>query len=137
LGGIASDFSFEDPWGGFCGQHTATELENGNILLFDNGVICIPDDGRHPEQSRAIEYALDHDTYVATPTWSYTRLDAFATSQGSTQRLPNGNTLISWGFAAPALATEVDRAGNVVFELEAHSAEADTMTYRAQRFAEQ
>ena len=38
LGGRSSDFEFvDDPFGGPCAQHTANELANGHILLFDNG----------------------------------------------------------------------------------------------------
>ena len=32
-----------DPAGEFCGQHTARFLPNGNVFLFDNGVVCTID----------------------------------------------------------------------------------------------
>ncbi len=135
LGGVSSDFTFaDDPLGGFCGQHTVTELENGNILLFDNGTICIPENEARGEQSRAVEYALDQSEGTAHVVWSYLQEGAFGTSQGSAQRLPNGNTLISWGFAAERLATEVDAAGQVVFEITARGDAGPFITYRAQRF---
>ena len=31
------------PHGEFCGQHTARFLDNGNVLLYDNGVVCAID----------------------------------------------------------------------------------------------
>ena len=38
LGGINSDFTFsDDPQGGPCAQHTARELANGDIQIWDNG----------------------------------------------------------------------------------------------------
>ena len=45
-----------DPLEGFCGQHTAQILPNGNLLLFDNGVVCVirsPDPWR-PSVARAM-----------------------------------------------------------------------------------
>ena len=55
-----------DPEGEFCGQHTARFLPNGNIFLFDNGVVCAIDPWTFEELgregydfSRAVEYALD------------------------------------------------------------------------------
>ena len=55
-----------DPEGEFCGQHSARFLPNGNIFLFDNGVVCAIDPwtfeelGREGSDfSRAVEYALD------------------------------------------------------------------------------
>ena len=38
LGGVRSDFIFpDDPYGGPCAQHTAVELANGDIQIWDNG----------------------------------------------------------------------------------------------------
>lgn len=40
LGGVRSDFVFpDDPFGGPCAQHTARELANGDIQVFDNGSV--------------------------------------------------------------------------------------------------
>ena len=61
-----------DPEGEFCGQHTARFLPNGNIFLFDNGVVCAIDPwtfdelGREGSDfSRAVEYALDLENHEA------------------------------------------------------------------------
>ncbi len=72
--------------GELSGPHDAHYLENGNILIFDNGV--------RQKRSRIIE--LDPLTgkivwqYQATPPESF-----FSLTKGSNHRLPNGNTLIA------------------------------------------
>jgi len=112
LGGLDSDFQFvNDPLGRFSLQHGMRELPNGNILLFDNGV------GHQTPQSRAVEYQLDLNAMTATLVWQY---DAdpplFGPFLGFTQRLENGNTLITYG--AHPVIREVNPAGEVVWELQ-------------------
>ena len=85
--------------------HHPTTLENGNILIFDNGV------RRH--FSRVIEL----DPLSGTVVWEYAADPprSFYTSQrGSAQRLPNGNTLICDGNSGRAF--EVDTGGEIVWE---------------------
>jgi hypothetical protein len=85
--------------------HHPTVLENGNILIFDNGV------RRH--YSRVIE--LEPLTgeivweYKADPPASF-----FSSQRGSAQRLPNGNTLICDGNSGRAF--EVDAGGEIVWD---------------------
>lgn len=67
-------------------QHQPTVLENGNMLLFDNY--------HAPGQSEVIEF----DPFSQDVIWSYTGTaqEPFHTALcGSSERLPNGNTLIS------------------------------------------
>jgi len=67
-------------------QHQPTVLENGNILLFDNY--------HAPGQSEVLEF----DPFSQEVIWSYTGTarEPFHTALcGSSERLPNGNTLIS------------------------------------------
>jgi Arylsulfotransferase (ASST) len=93
-------------------QHHPTLLENGNILVFDNGF----------RESRVLE--LDPRAFRIV--WQYAPGESFfSKTRGSCQRLPNGNTLITesntgyvfevtrsgevvWSFANP----DVDAAGN-------------------------
>jgi hypothetical protein len=85
--------------------HHPTMLENGNILVFDNGV--------QRRSSRVVEIEPLSGRIV----WEY-RADppsSFYTSQrGSAQRLPNGNTLICDGNGGRAF--EVDAGGETVWE---------------------
>lgn len=94
-------------------QHQPTLLENGRLLIFDNGV----------EQSRV----LDLDPLSQRVVWSYTAEDFFSRTRGSVQRLANGNTLITesasgyvfevteegervWTFASPHFTEDGKRA---------------------------
>ena len=131
LGGLTSDFTFiNDPLGQPCGQHTASRLDNGNLLLFDNGQYCAPKAPERGEFTRIVEYALDEEAMTAELVWSYSRDGAYTYSQGSAQRLDNGNTFIG----SPIMATEVNPEGQIVFELEGHTSTGLAQSYRAWRF---
>jgi hypothetical protein len=150
LGGRRSDFTFvDDPYpGGPCAQHTATELPNGHILMFDNGSfasagpplvtpMCIdPTNPTGPTvarpQTRVTEYALDTATHTATLVWSYQVPGWFTIFAGSAQRLENGDTLVGWAAARNAVATEVDAAGVRLWELsDSQEVSQRYFTYRA------
>ena len=110
LGGRNNQFAIvDDPLGGFSSQHSVRVLDNGNLLLYDNGL-------RHtPPESRAVEYRLDVSTRTATMVWQYRRVPAvFTPFLGSVQRFQNGNTLIA--FSTADLIVQVDATGNEVWE---------------------
>lgn len=135
LGGVQNQFTFvNDPFGGLCGQHTASILDNGHLLLFDNGQYCYPAMPERGELTRIVEYAIDEAAMTAELVWSYSREGAYTQSQGSAQRLANGNTFIGWGAGTRYLATEVDPDGAIVFELQGRAASGYTQSYRARRF---
>ena len=81
--------------------HDPHGLENGNVLLFDNGRFhsADPDGGTNyfpPDFSRVIE--IDPKTNEIV--WEYraeTPVDFYSTYISSCQRLPNGNTFICEG----------------------------------------
>jgi hypothetical protein len=86
-------------------QHTPTLLDNGNILIFDNG----PNRG----YSRVIEV----DPRLRKIVWEYRGTETepfFSRSRGSSQRLPNGNTLICE--TDKGRSFEVTREGEIVWE---------------------
>lgn len=139
LGGIASDFTFiNDPYSGVCGQHTASRLDNGHILIFDNGRDCLPEIfGSRPKRSRVVEYALDEVNMTAELVWSYERDGFSSTSQGSAQRLANGNTMIGWGHGPTTIGTEVDPDGQVVYDLQGKARNGSKVScYRCRKFAD-
>ena len=152
LGGRDSDFSFvDDPYpGGPCAQHTASELPNGNILLYDNGAatffqdLCVgPDDPWGPAVERPItritEYALDEAAGTATLVRDLAPPNRFGFFAGGTTQLGNGSTLVGWAVTRQSVATEIDPSGQVVWELKVHPdvAQPDVTysTYRAYKFA--
>jgi len=71
------------------GSHHATPLENGNIQIFDNG-------SERPEGNRSAVVEVDPRTNEIV--WEYSARDStsfFSYRQGSAQRLPNGNVLVT------------------------------------------
>jgi hypothetical protein len=86
-------------------QHQPTVLENGNILIFDNGESEGP--------SRVIEF----DPLTQDVVWSFrggSVEEFFSETCGSNQRLPNGNTLITESDNGRAF--EVTPANKIVWE---------------------
>lgn len=85
--GIVDPFINEIVWcygpGTLDGQHQPTMLENGNILVFDNGTY------------RGNSIVREIDPVSANIVWQYENgLDFFSPFRSGNQRLPNGNTLI-------------------------------------------
>ena len=116
-----------DPEGEFCGQHTARFLPNGNVFLFDNGVVCTIDPwtfeelGREGRDfSRAVEYALDIENHEAVFVRDHSlrgERSHIGYASGTVDVLDNGDWLVSWGRALAAdlfpdneMATLVDPA---------------------------
>jgi len=85
--------------------HHPSLLDNGNILLFDNG--------SRRKYSRVIEM----DPRSGEIVWEYKGVPPesfFSADRGSAQRLPNGNTLIA--DSAEGRIIEVTKNGDVVWE---------------------
>ena len=84
-------------------------LDNGNLLLYDNGT-------RHdPPETRVVEYRLDPVANTADMVWQFRRQPPlYVPYTGSAQRLEGGNTVI--GYSNRGLVTEVDPKGAVVWE---------------------
>ncbi len=77
----------------FAFQHDVRQLPNGDITVFDNQGTT-----QTPAPSQGIEYKLDEVSKTATVVWSFAHSpQVFGTFMGNTQRLPSGNTFLSWG----------------------------------------
>ncbi len=109
-----NDFTFvNDPLNGFSHQHDIRALGNRRYLLFDNG------NGHNPPVSRVIEYELDLNAMTATLVWQFRDTpDKYTHYMGSSQRLPNGNTLMNFVLPEYPKAIEVDPNGVKRFELD-------------------
>ena len=121
LNGPDSDYEFPNPADRFYAQHTAAQLANGNVLIFDNGNDRPEAEGG--EYSRALELRLDAAAGTAVKVWEYRPdPDIYSSGLGSAYRLRNGNTLVRFPRRRltdrPLLTAEVDAAGNEVFRLE-------------------
>ncbi len=110
IGGFQSTMKVvNDPMGTFYAPHDAHLADNGNLLVFDNGL-------RHkPRESRAAEYAIDAKAKTAKLIWQY-RHDPpiYDVIFGSVIRLSGGNTLVAFGLSG--IVDEVDRSGKLVWE---------------------
>ncbi len=122
LGGPGSDFTFPNPSDKFYHQHTATELANGHILMFDNG--NTRPDAEGGQYSRALELALDFDTMTATKVWEYRNTpDIFSRSICGVFVMKNGNRLVNFGrsqdlVGLPITLVEVSPSGEVLWKSE-------------------
>ncbi|HEY6726024.1 MAG TPA: aryl-sulfate sulfotransferase [Polyangiaceae bacterium] len=81
-------------------------LENGNFLFFNNGVGA--------PASPVLEFALDPSAGTATEVWRY-KSDKSSSTLGDVQRLPNGNTLVTYSNAG--VIHEVNPDGELVQSL--------------------
>lgn len=91
-------------------QHDARELDNGNILCFDNGAHRY---GYEPSYSRVIEIDPNTDEIV----WQYKAnlpSDFYSAVTSGSERLSNGNTLIC--DSVPGRIFEVTYEGKLVWE---------------------
>ena len=96
-------------------QHDTTLLENGNILVFNNGVMGLRDFGGAVPHSSIIEMNPHTEKIV----WEYKGKGLFGWRffsgvVGGAQRLPNGNTLITDGLEGRIF--EVNKQNETVWE---------------------
>ncbi len=113
LGGICNEFKLVNYTVPFYGQHNIRRIANGHFTLLDNGENTV----KHG--ARALEFELDEVKKTATLKWSYTfDPNVTSTSRGSVQRLPDGNTLISYGITSGAdlCFVVVDSSGTKKFQ---------------------
>jgi hypothetical protein len=124
IGGVRGEYEFvNDPENGFSKQHSAKILQNGNLLVYDNGT-----DHDSPE-TRAVEYHLDHAAKTATLVWEYRHDPPIYTGYlGWVERLSNGDTWVA--FALAGRVVEVDPTGKVVWETQLSVNGADGAVYR-------
>jgi hypothetical protein len=103
LGGKHNQFKLLNDSIWFSYQHCARFLTNGHLMLFDNAQIdSIEGSGVKRWATRAVEYELDTAAKTAKLVWEFRHTpDLQSRAMGSVDRLPNGNTVIGWGFTIP------------------------------------
>ncbi len=110
-------------------QHNPTMLENGNILLYDNG--------NRRNYSRILEVRPDDQEVV----WQYEgnpRDSFYSMNISGAQRLPNGNTLVCEGRSARFFEVTPDK--DIVWEYISpfwteHMGQKSRAVFRAHRYA--
>ena len=127
FGGKNGQFAIRnDPDGGPSLQHAVRVLSNGHLLMYDNGV------DHTPQESRAVEYALDLTAMTATLVWQYRHTPAIYTPiVGYVQRFGNQKTLVAFGWAG--VVNEVNPDGTVAWEGAVKVNGQTTTFYRARR----
>jgi len=93
-------------------NHGHQLLPNGNFLFFSNG----PFSGG---TSQALEYSLNTTSWTATRVWQYAASGINSPVLSDTQRLPNGNTLVT--FSTVGTIHEVTSTGQLVMSLDTAS----------------
>jgi len=123
LGGKNNQFEFINDERGFSYQHAIRRLDNGNITLYDNGVY------HEDRYSSSLEYELDEINKTVTLIHRYRNdPDIYGGAMGNAQKLPNGNTLVGWGFGTPNI-TEFHENGEMALVID-----YPAITYRAFKF---
>ncbi len=104
------DSTFSIPAEPFQRQHQFRVIDD-HVLVFDNGT---PED----MDSRVVEYVLDESTHTAQLVWEHHNdPPLFSIGMGDVERLPGGNTLVTW--SSPGQVDEVAPDGRVVWRLQA------------------
>ena len=112
MGGKNNEFTFIGDEIGFSQQSAIRKLKNGNLLIFDNGLL-------HDKPiSTIIEYELDETNKTATfvNRFGY-ETEIVVQEKGGIHELENGNILVSWGEQKPSL-TEYNPNGTIALELD-------------------
>ena len=104
--------------------HEATWLENGNVLLFDNG-----------SEQRAFSRIVEVDPTTNEVVWTYkakvpTRF--FSAGRGTVQALANGNVLVASSNQGKIF--EANRKGEVVWRYVHRGDDGDLLAMRAKRY---
>ena len=111
------------------GQHDASMLANGHILVFDNGIFR---SDMHSTFSRVVEINPSNNTVV----WEYRdpwRFSFYSLFISGAQRLANGNTLVTDGIFGRMFQVTVD--GEVVWEyINPYFGEVDNAVFRARHY---
>lgn len=99
--GNVTDFSFNHEDDKFYNQHYVRQLQNGNLIMIDNGNSRPEDtdvEGSSSEYSRAIEYELDFDNMTVTKVWEFKPKDVYSPEGGSIDILESGHRVIMFPF---------------------------------------
>jgi Arylsulfotransferase (ASST) len=108
LGGKKSDFQI-GPGAGFAWQHDARRQPDGTLTVFDNGATPAVE-----RRSRGLILDVDEQAMTSSLVRQYTHPGVLSGSQGSVQRLSNGNVFIGWG-EIPRVS-EFDESGRLIFD---------------------
>jgi Arylsulfotransferase (ASST) len=108
LGGRSSNFEL-GPGVSFAWQHHVRRQSDGTLTMLDNGATPAVE-----KLSRGLILDLDERAMTASLQRQFTHAKVLSGSQGSVQKLPNGNVFVGWG-EIPRVS-EFDPDGRLVFD---------------------
>ena len=118
---------------GFSFQHSLQVLNNGNIVIFDNGNLSEIFLGTDEPTSRAIEIEINDVLEDATTVWEYVLpSNLFGFASGNAEKLDNGNYLITT-VGGGGTSLEVNTNGEIVWEADLNLTLPNGAVYRAMR----
>lgn len=122
--GAKIDVSGQDFWQ--YGQHAAERLQNGNILMYDDGDYRNYYDNQNVPQtsySRAVEYSIDEQAKTIKLVWEFNnKKSQFTPYTGYVQDLSNANRIIAYmggAFAVGATGpkiVEINKNNQILFD---------------------
>ena len=116
---------------GFSFQHGLQRLDNGNIVTLDNGNLSQEFLNTDVPISRALEISIDNNSTDIV--WEYSLPEnLFGFASGNTQKLDNGNYLITT-IGGNGTSLEVSGNGDIVWEGNYNLCEPICAVYRAHR----
>ena len=119
-------------------SHSVEMIGPNRFVLFDNDYQNQTNLLNH--RSRLVEIVVDEEAMTATEVWSWkSPKEYYCGPFGDADRLPNGNTLGTFGvsYTHPAYLTEVTPDGKIAWEMKLdNSSEIKTVIYRSERFFE-
>ena len=116
----------------FSFQHEVDILPNGNMLIYDNGVMSDQLINIDERISRILEVAI-HDDGSCELVWEYVFPDElFAIGMGSVELLDNGNLNVTSGNQCGTLF-EITRQGDIVWQTSLGLENCDNALYRSYR----
>jgi hypothetical protein len=128
LGGKHSSFTFS-PGASFQWQHDVTLTGGSTITLFDDNCCQISGAGTYLAAngpSRALTLQLNQASHAASLVSAYEHGGQSAAYMGSTQVLPDGNTLVGWG--SEPYFSEYSESGKLLLDATLPGAD---LSYRA------
>ncbi|MFW9809080.1 MAG: aryl-sulfate sulfotransferase [Candidatus Thorarchaeota archaeon] len=97
--------------------HAVELIAPNTLLLFDNDFWNLTRPDPLFGISGYVEFTVDENAMTATETWTWRAPEEYyADSQGDATRLPNGNTLGAFNLRPRPIVTEVNQAGDIVWE---------------------
>ena len=102
----------------FYHAHAWEMIGPNRFIIYDNDYKNITRPNEDIGITRYVEFVVDEFTMTAHETWSWTApASYYCDSQGDANRLPNGNTYGLFSQSPEPIFTEVNEAGEIVWEL--------------------